>query len=74
MPQVLPTRSVNRWYELRRPHSDQLFHFFAERYFDSEQEARAYWQQRRRELGLYRVHRPVPSHENPLVWAVCIRW
>jgi hypothetical protein len=72
MPQVLPTGNVNRWYQLRRPLSDDVWHFFAERYFDSEQEAFAYWEQRRSELGPDRVHRPVPSHENPLVWAVCI--
>ena len=72
MPEVLPTHGVNRWYRLRRPLSDELWHFFAERYFDSEQEAFAYWEQRRSELGPDRVHRPVPSHENPLVWAVCI--
>ena len=72
MPQVLPTQGVNRWYQLRRPPSNEPWYFFAERYFDSEQEAFAYWEQRCGELGLDRVHRPVPSHENPLVWAVCI--
>ena len=72
MPQVLPTVSVNRWYQLRRPPGGELWHFFAERYFDSEQEAFAYWEQRGSELGLDRVHRPVPWHENGFVWAVCI--
>ena len=72
MSEVLPTHGVNRWYRLRRPLSDELWHFFAERYFDSEQEAFAYCEQRRNELGPDRVHRPVLSHEDPLVWAVCI--
>ena len=72
MSQVLPTQTVNRWYRLRRPLSDESWHFFAERYFDSEQEAFAYWENRRSELGHDRVHRPVPSHENAFVWAVCI--
>jgi hypothetical protein len=72
MPQVLPTGRVNRWYQLRRPLSDEVCHFFAERYFDSGQEAFAYWEQRQSELGPDRVHRPVLSHENPRVWAVCI--
>ena len=72
MPQVLPTQTVNRWYRLRRPHSDEPGYFFAEQYFDSEQEAFAYCEHRRGELGPDRVHRPVPSHESPLVWAVCI--
>ena len=72
MQQVLATQSVNRWYQRRRPPTNHPWHFFAERYFDSEQEAFAYCEQRRSEIGPDRVHRPVPSHENPLVWAVCI--
>ena len=55
MPEVLSTHGVNRWYRLRRPLSDELWHFFAERYFDSEQEAFAYCEQRRNELGSDRV-------------------
>ena len=72
MPQVLPTQTVNRWYRLRHPVTDEASDFFAERYFDSEQEAFMYWEQRGSELGADRVHRPVPSHENASVWAVCI--
>ena len=49
MAQVLPTQTVNRWYRLRRPLSDKVWQFFAEWYFDSEQEAFAYWEQRRNE-------------------------
>jgi hypothetical protein len=47
-------------------------HLFAERYFDSEQDAIEYWQQRILELGDDRVCRPVPSRENSAVWAVCV--
>jgi hypothetical protein len=72
MPQVLPGNNVNRWYRLPLARNAQLADWFAERYFDSHSEALAHWQQRCDELGFNRVHRPVPSHENRAVWAVCI--
>jgi hypothetical protein len=72
MPEVVPTHGVNCWYRLRRRPGDELCDFFEERYFDSEQEALSYWEQRESELGPERVLRPLPSRENPLVWAVCI--
>ena len=71
MPQVLPKSDVNRWYWLAIGGNTPA-DFFAERYFDVHSEALTYWQQRCDELGIERVHRPVPSHENPQVWAVCI--
>jgi len=72
LPEVLPARGVNRWYRLHKEDKRQTWDFFAERYFDSKPEAFVYWEQRAKELGFERVHRPVPSHENPSVWAVCI--
>ena len=72
VPEVLPTRDVNRWYRLPQEGASCSGDFFAERYFDSENEALAYWQKRAEELGFERVHRPVSAHENPAVWAVCI--
>ena len=72
MPEVLPTSTVNRWYTLRRPGSNEQWLFFAERYFDSKAEAFAYWEQRSDEVGFSRAPHPVRSHENREVWAVCI--
>ncbi len=69
---VLPGSRVNRWYEVTRPGTRQPWYFFAERYFDSATEALAYRDRRAAELGFDRVHEPVPSHENPGVWAVCV--
>ena len=72
MPQVLPTNDVNRWYQVRRGTDHETCLFFAERYFDSESDAFEYWERRTSELGFERVHRPLASHENPRIWAVCI--
>jgi hypothetical protein len=72
MPEVLPTRGVNRWYQVTRSGSNEPWQVFAERYFDSKSEAFAYWESRSAELGYDRVCRPLHSHEDPVIWAVCI--
>ena len=75
MAEVLPSSRVDRWYQVRRSGTDQAQDpvlLFAERYFDREAEAFDYWERRMCEVGPDRVHRPVRSHEDPHVWAVCI--
>jgi hypothetical protein len=70
--EVLPSSGVNRWYQVRRSGAGAHLLVFAERYFDSEADAFEYWERRSADLGADRVNRPVRSHEDPLVWAVCI--
>ena len=72
MPEVLPSHSVNRWYRVYRSDTKTHADVFAEKYFDSEAEAFGYWQNRSATLGFDRVNRPVRSHENRAVWAVCV--
>ena len=69
---MLPGNNVNRWYRLPLGGDGQMTDWFAEHYFDSHSEALAYWHQRCDELGSNRVYRAWPSHENQVVWAVCI--
>ena len=55
IPEVLPTFGVNRWYSVRRSGTNEQWHVFAEKYFDSEAEAVHYWESRSGTLGFDRV-------------------
>lgn len=72
MPEVLPSHPLNRWYAIRWPGDMQTAEGFAEKYFDSAQDALAYAERRRNEIAPRRVSGPIPSREDPNVWAVCI--
>ena len=72
MPEVLPSHPLNRWYSIRWPGDMQAAEAFAEKYFDSAQDALAYAERRRTEIAPRRVSGPIASREDPNVWAVCI--
>ena len=72
MSEVLPARFIDRWYRVRLPGDTHLTQLFAERYFDSIEDALLYREQRSKELAPRHVHSPVPSREDPTIWAVCV--
>lgn len=72
MPEVLPSHPLNRWYPIRWPGDAQPAEAFAEKYFDSAQDALEYAERRRTEITPRRVSGPISSREDPNVWAVCV--
>lgn len=71
VPEV-PPLSRNRWYQVRWPGDFDSSLAWAEKYFDDRNEAYSYSERRETEVSPRRVHMPVPSHEDPKIWAVCV--
>ena len=71
MPELSPDRR-DRWYPVLWPGELEPTTAWAEKYFDDRTEAFDYAEQRRAEHPTGRVSGPVPSHEPPAAWVVCV--
>jgi hypothetical protein len=72
MAQVIPARAVQRWYPVRWPGDRITGEMFAERFFDSWEDAYNYAERRRTEISPRRVNEPIRCREDASIWAVCI--
>jgi hypothetical protein len=70
--EVVPARAVLRWYSVRFPGDHWKTEVFAERFFDSREEADQYAGRRAVEIAPRRVPHPMPIREDESIWAVCV--
>jgi hypothetical protein len=72
MSEVVPARTVQRWYPVRWPGDHISSEMFAERFFDSWEDAYNYADHRRSAIAPRRVSEPIRSREDASIWAVCV--